>query len=161
MNWWRGLKRTICGELIPTDKELFEFIYKEYYLEFMNYDEENNRTRITKNFVPIDILKIAKYFGVDEDIIFSRFYYVHKKKYDYKIEKKPEVYFFKKRFKPDDKDKEDFEDEMHVIHFPYLSSILAKLKYEEEKFYISLFISIIAVLISFGSLLALLLTKSS
>jgi len=135
---------------MPTDKEIFEFIHEKYYLEFMNYDKENNKTRITKNFVSIDISMIAKYFGVDNDIIFSRFHYLYKEKYDYKRKSGSDVHFFMNKLSGG----RNFEDEIHVVHYPYLTSILAKLEYEEEKFYTSTIISIIAVIISFGSFIA-------
>ncbi|MCF8002469.1 MAG: hypothetical protein K9K76_11530 [Halanaerobiales bacterium] len=51
------MKRKRYGELIPTDKEIFEFVHENYYLKFMNYDEEKNGTRIDKNYVPIDIYR--------------------------------------------------------------------------------------------------------
>jgi len=156
MRFIREWKKKIYGQLLPTDKEIFDFIYKEYYVEFMNYDKENNKTRITKNYISIDISKIAKHFGVDNDIIFSRFYYVYKEKYDYQRENRPDVYFFMNKLEGN----KNFEDEIHLVHFPYLTSILAKLEYDEEKFHISTLISIIAVIISFGSLLMLLINKS-
>lgn len=74
MNLWRKWKRKIYGELIPTDKEIFEFVYEEYYLKFINYDREKNKTRITKNFVPIDI---SKRFQEIEIMIFKLLYLSH------------------------------------------------------------------------------------
>ena len=66
----------------PTDLEIFEYIYDEYYDDFVVFDREKNKTRETKNFISLDIEKIAKHFRVDKDIIFARLYYVYKKRYD-------------------------------------------------------------------------------
>ena len=63
----------------PTDLEIFEYIYDKYYDEFIDFNRDINKTRITKNFISLDVEKIAKHFGVDKDIIFSRFYCVFKK----------------------------------------------------------------------------------
>jgi hypothetical protein len=131
MKFIRYFKKITKGKLLPTDKEIFEFVYKEYYDEFINFDRNNNNTRETKNFIPIDIEKIANNFGVDKDIIFSRFYYYFKEKYDYKKDIGGDVHFFLKIS----------GDEMHVVHFPYLTSILAEMRYNDEKFHISIWIS--------------------
>lgn len=137
----RSLKKKIKGKLLPTDKEIFEFTYKEYYDEFVDFKKEKNNNRQTKNFVPIDIEKMADHFGVDKDMIFSRFYHFYKDKYDYKNENGTNVSFFLKKL----------GEEMHLVHFSYLTSILAKLRYEDEKFNTSLWISIFAVIIAFLS----------
>lgn len=148
INFFRKLKRKIYGQLLPTDKEIFEFVYDNYYNEFTNFDKEKNKTRITKNFIPIDIEMISKHFGVDEDIIFTRFYYVFKERYDYSKEFNGDVHFFKKSFG----ECEEEETELNVVHFPYLISILSEMRYKEEKFHITTIISILALFIAFISI---------
>jgi len=137
----RHVKKIFAGKLLPTDKEIFEFTYKKYYDEFIDFKKGEKNNRQTKNFIPINTEEIADHFGVDKDIIFSRFYHYYKDKYDYKKENGTNVSFFLNKL----------EKEKHVVHFPYLTSILAKLRYEDEKFNISILISIFAVIIAFLS----------
>ncbi len=59
---------------IPTDFEILKMIYQDYYGDFSNYSK-SNPSRSCKNYVPIDIRKIANKLNVDGDIIFGRLYY--------------------------------------------------------------------------------------
>jgi hypothetical protein len=54
---------------LPTDLDILNEIYNRYYNDFAKYDHDESIRR-NKLHVPIDIAVIAKYLGVDEDIIF-------------------------------------------------------------------------------------------
>jgi len=132
----------------PTDLEILEYVYNKYYDDFIAFDRNTNKIRITKNFVPLDIEKIAKHFQVDRDIIFSRFYYVFKEKYDYKKENGHNVSFFLMKLS------EEGRGELNLINFPYMTSILAELREKNKKDYLHIKISAIAVIIALISLIS-------
>ncbi len=52
----------------PTDLEIFNSIYNRYYETFSSFEADPS-SRVSKNFVPIDIEAIAKDLKVDVDII--------------------------------------------------------------------------------------------
>lgn len=66
---------------VPTDLEILNVIYEQYYDEFSSYDK-NSPTRSSKIYVPIDIGAIARRLH-DGDIVFGRLYYHLEKKYGY------------------------------------------------------------------------------
>jgi hypothetical protein len=134
----------------PTDLQILQFIYNEYYKSFSSFVKENP-TRVTKMYVPIDVDMIGEHFKIDGDIIFGRLYYHLNHKYSYKPDQNVSVDFFANTMRA-----ENGKTDMHCVHFPYLASVLADLKDENKKFWwsavlaiASLIISVIAIAISF------------
>jgi len=125
---------------VPTDLEMLEYIYQTYYCEYEKYEIEPS-SRQTKIFIPIDCLKIAEHFGVDRDIVFGRLYYHLENKYGYIR---------------DDKDKSVVNffafDLNKSVNFPYLASVLADLKDQDNRFNKTKNISIFAIIIAIASL---------
>jgi hypothetical protein len=133
---------------IPTDLELLNAIYKRYYNEYIWYPKDeyevtqhpkDKRIRSTKNFVPIDCLKIAEDLGVDGDIVFGRLYLHLNKKYGYENKDGSSSPFFTLKIANDD----------HCVNFPLLSSALASLKSEDRKFNITNYIALAGVFVTF------------
>jgi len=129
---------------LPTDLKMLDTIYERYYKTFAAFSEDN-KNRTTKNFVSIDIKKIAEDMKVDPDIIFGRLYYHMEQKYGYKQEDGSNVHFFTLAIGND----------RHCINFPYMASVLAELREKNRKYRIattiaifSLFVSVIALLLS-------------
>ena len=56
---------------IPTDEMLLATIYKRNLKAFSEWSEEN-KTRVSKIWVPIDIDVLGKKFGCDPELIFGR-----------------------------------------------------------------------------------------
>jgi len=121
----------------PTDLEIFNSIYNRYYETFTSF-EKNPSSRVSKNFVPIDIAAIAKDLKVDGDIIFGRLYYHLEDKYGYNRQNGARVHFFAL----------NMESDHHVINFPFLGSILANLRQEDRKFRIATISAIVALFVS-------------
>jgi hypothetical protein len=90
--------------------------------------------------ISIDIRQIAKDFSVDEEIIFGRLYYHLEEKYSYKRDDGTSVSFF-------------INDEKHYINFPYMSSVLARLRDENRKHWMPVMISIASLVISIAAFL--------
>jgi hypothetical protein len=126
---------------LPTDLQILNLIYKCYYGYYREFTVENPN-RKTKNFVPIDITKIAKELGVDEDIIFGRLYYNLDRKYSYTREGSSPVRFFLN----------SMDDELHCVNFPYLASVLAALRDESQRYLVATSVSVISLIISLISL---------
>ena len=125
---------------VPTDLEILEYIYKNYYQVFESFDRSNPQ-RDAKIYVPIDCKDIGNHFKVDSDIIFGRLYYHLEKKYSYSSDNAT-VHFFANRLKEDIK----------CINFPYMASVLSELQDNQRKFTFSLVVSVIAISLSSLSL---------
>lgn len=122
----------------PTDLELLDYIYNYYYELYTKWDEEENKERQSKIYVPIDCQRIASHFGVDRDVVFGRLYYHLERKYGYRQDDGSSVHFF--AFKVGNENK--------CIHFPYLSSVLADLRQEHKRFKLTVFLSTLAIILS-------------
>jgi hypothetical protein len=122
---------------IPTDLNILETIYNHYYDEFQSYDK-NNKKRVSKTYVPIDIHLIADQLQVDPEIIFGRLAMHLNKKYGYKNDNGSETPFFASVYSSD----------KNAINFPLLSSVMATLNDERRRQSQSFRISIVAIIIS-------------
>ncbi|QXG48968.1 hypothetical protein [Pseudomonas viridiflava] len=125
---------------LPSDRAILERIYKLYYEEFKNYSSGDSNGRRSKIYVPIDCKMIAQDFDVDADIIFGRLYYHLQKKHGYTNEDGSKVVFFDKVTR-----------EEHCINFPLMSSVLAGLQEDANKFRTATWISTCALTVSIAT----------
>ena len=130
---------------LPTDLQILNAIYERYYEIFARY-EPGDESRLTKDYVPIDVEAIAKDLRVDSDIVFGRLYYHLNKKHGYRAEVGGHVPFFDLRTGP---------DEIHTVHLSLLASVLADLRDRAKKYKTatwiasaSLVVSVLAISIS-------------
>lgn len=123
---------------LPTDLEILNVIYNDYYEEFSNYMKEKNNTRSVKIYVPINIDKIAEKLNVDGDIIFGRLYYHLEKKYGYRNEDESNVHFFARVL----------DGDIHCINFPLMASILADLRDNKKRYYTAITIAVGSLIVS-------------
>ncbi len=126
---------------IPTERELLLEIYRVNYDSFKAYSEQN-KTRSTKIWVPINLEMLARKFRTDPDIIFGRLYYHLNEKYSHTASDGSKAEFFAIRIGGDN----------HCVNFPYLSSILGGLQDEQRKFVIATGIACISLLLSIVSI---------
>ncbi len=119
---------------LPTEINLLEKIYKLYYNDFKN--KQNQRDSIL--YVPIDVDIIAEKLGSDGEIIFGILHYHLDFKYRYQQSDRAFVHLFA-RIVGNDK---------HCINFPYMVSVLAGLQSERRKHNIATILAIISVVIS-------------
>ena len=127
---------------IPTDLEILTAIYERYYKVFSSYSE-NAADRSTKAYVPVDLEKIAKELDSDPYIIFGRLYNYLDRKYGYKNDDGSKVPLFILRLK----------DDVNCVHFPLMTSVLADLQLESNKFQRATIFSTISAIVSIISLL--------
>lgn len=59
---------------LPTDLQILEAIYNEYYEPYSNFSKGEENGRDSKAYMPIDIDLIASKLNVDAGIIFGRLY---------------------------------------------------------------------------------------
>ena len=124
---------------LPTDLEILNRIYDGYYETFV----KDKPSRSSKNYIPIDIDRLAEDLRVDAEIIFGRLYYHLDKKHGYKQEDGSVVHLFTLKI----------GDESECVHFPYLASVLAELRSESRKLLTATGIAIISLIVAAVSLL--------
>ncbi|MEL7107694.1 MAG: hypothetical protein AAGJ68_13300 [Pseudomonadota bacterium] len=122
---------------IPTDEHLLAMIYKNNLKAFSDWSEDN-KTRVAKIWVPIDIDAMAKKYRCDPDLIFGRLYYHMNEKYGSSTGDGQDVNFFNMRLAND----------RHVVNFPLLTSVLANLQDERKRFIISTRLAALSLVIS-------------
>lgn len=122
---------------IPTDEMLLATIYKRNLKAFSEWSEEN-KTRVTKIWVPIDIDVLGKKFGCDPELIFGRLYYHMNGKYGSSTGDGQDVNFFNMRLAND----------RHVVNFPLLTSVLADLQDNRKRFIVSTRLAALSLVVS-------------
>ena len=127
---------------IPTDQALLEEIYRRYLRDFSDWSEDN-KTRVTKIWVPIDIDRLAKKYRCDPDLIFGRFYYHFNEKYGSSTGDGQDVNFFNMRLGQD----------RHVVNFPLLASVLADLQNDHKRFIVSTRLAALSLVVSSVSIM--------
>ena len=122
---------------IPTDETLIAIIYKRYLKTFSDFSDDE-KSRVTKIWVPIDIDELARKFRCDPDLIFGRLYYHMNEKYGSSTGDGQEVNFFNMRLGSD----------RHVVNFPLLVSVLADLQDNRKRFIISTRLAALSLVVS-------------
>lgn len=127
---------------LMSDRALLDQIYNDYYATFCDFGDDN-KTRSSKVYVPIDCVKLAQYFDIDEDIVFGRLYYHLDKKHGYIQSDGVQVPLFSIRSGTD----------RHVIHFPLLAAVLANMQESNFRFILPIVLSSTALVLSVASFL--------
>lgn len=122
---------------IPTDETLLAAIYNKYLKTFSDWSDDN-KTRVAKIWVPIDIDALGKKYRCDPDLIFGRLYYHMNEKYGSSTGDGQNVNFFNMRLAND----------RHVVNFPLLTSVLADLQDNRKRFIISTRLAALSLVVS-------------
>lgn len=130
---------------IPTDLKILNLIYDNYYEDFCVYSKDKKRE--SKIYVPINIAQIATTLEVDNDIVFGRLYYHLNEKYKYKNTDGSSVEFFAL----------SIGNDRHCINFPYLASVLARLREQHHQYLTANVIASVSIIIAISSLIISLL----
>ena len=128
---------------IPTEREVLRCIYDTYEASF-----PVEGPSVGKVMIAIDIEAVASKLGCDKHILFGYLYYHLDHKYRYSTGGNSSVHLFAPKV----------GDLRHAINLPYLAAILAGQDQEHSKFIWSLGISLVALALSVGAIVAQLLT---
>ncbi len=128
---------------IPTEREVLRCIYDTYVGSF-----PVEGPSVGKVMIAIDIEAIAQKLDCDKHILFGYLYYHLDHKYRYTAGENASVHLFAPKA----------GDLRHAINLPYLAAILAGQDQEHSKFIWSLGISLFALALSVGAIVAQLVT---
>ena len=131
---------------LPTDLEILECIYTEYYEDFASYTKNS---RAAKVYVPVDFDRIGRKLGVDGDIPFGRLYYFLNSKFQIELSSGNVTQLFETSVGG------DANKSKNAVQFVLLASVLSEMKIEHKKhitnitiLWMSLVISLAALFIS-------------
>ncbi|GAA3988178.1 hypothetical protein GCM10022279_09110 [Comamonas faecalis] len=124
---------------IPTERQVLRCIY-DAYEPFFPVEGSN----IGKVMVAIDIEAVAKKLGTDKHVLFGYLYYHLDHKYRYQTGENSYVHLFAPKA----------GELRHAINLPYLAAILAGQDQEHSKFAWSLGVSLVALALSVGAIIA-------
>ncbi len=133
----------------PTDRQILQKIYDRYYGEFVAWTP-TNQVRSAKMYVPIDIQRLSREFGIDADILFGRLYYVLDHRHGYKREDGSTVPFFTRQAGED----------INAVHFPMLASVLAEMREEADRFRLATLISGVSAIIAISAVAVSILLRA-
>lgn len=129
---------------IPTERQVLRCIYDTYEPVFPVEGSTSGKV-----FVQIDIELIAKQLGCDKNVLFGYLYYHLDHKYRYSSGEKMSVHLFTPRA----------GELSNAINLPYLAAILAGADQEHSKFAWSLGVSLVALALSIGAIIAQLVSS--
>lgn len=124
---------------IPTERQVLRCIYDAYEPSF-----PVEGPSIGKVMVAIDLDAVAKKLGTDKHVLFGYLYYHLDHKYRYQTGENRSVHLFAPTA----------GDLRHAINLPYLAAILAGQDQEHSKFAWSLGVSLVALALSVGAIIA-------
>lgn len=128
---------------IPTEREVLRCIYDMYEESF-----PVEGPSIGTVMVAIDLGAVAKKLCCDKHILFGYLYYHLDHKYRYSTGENSSVHLFAPKV----------GELRHAINLPYLAAILAGQDQEHSKFIWSLGVSLVALSLSVGAIIAQLVT---
>ena len=128
---------------IPTERQVLRCIYDMYESSF-----PIKGPSIGKVFIEIDIEVVAAKLSCDKHILFGYLYYHLDHKYRYKTGENSSTHLFTPQA----------GELRHAINLPYLAAILAGQDQEHSKFIWSLGVSLVALALSVGAIVAQILT---
>jgi hypothetical protein len=127
---------------LPTDLKVLEAIFERYYRVFTEYYEGRDTTRESKVYVPIDVEIVARDLDVDPDLLFARLYHHLQGKYGYEKDGASVPFFSLAVGKKD----------RHCVHFPYLASVLATMRDEQQRHDAGMRIALVSLVLSIVSI---------
>jgi len=131
---------------IPTEREVLRCIYDMYESK---YCAEAKPLSLQQVMFEIDFDAVSKKLGCNKYLLFGYLYYHLDHKYRYPTGENAYVHLFAPAA----------GDLRHVVNFPYLAAILAALDQEHSKFTWSLGVSLVALALSVGAIIAQLISS--
>lgn len=130
---------------IPTEREILREIYEMYKSQYP-FKPENGP--IGQVFIPLNMDKLSNNLNIDKHLLFGYLNTHLDHKYCYKTGENSYVRLFSSAV----------GSQRHAINFPYLAAILADRDQEHSKFAWSLGVSLVALALSVGAIIAQLIS---
>ena len=132
---------------LPTDRKILKCIYEMYELDYPG--KENGEARGKNDpYLPIKVHDVAARLGCSAEMLFGLLYYHLDAKYRYEQGSDSMVHLFSLKL----------GSEIHCVNFPYLAAVLAEKDTEHKRQLWSLAISLMALVLSFASIVVHLLS---
>lgn len=132
---------------IVTDREILRCIYDMYQQQYPGPELPGGK-RKNDPYLPISVREVAAKLGTSPEMLFGRLYYHLDAKYRYKDSEGAETHLFAMKV----------GEQMHCVHFPYLSATLAEHEAKHRQFWWTLWISIAALILSAASIISQIVT---
>lgn len=126
---------------IPTERKVLRCIYD---MNETKYLEEAQQAHLNQIMVPIDLDAVSSKLGCSKYLLFGYLYYHLDHKHRYKSGENASVHLFAPKAGP----------LQNAVNFPYLAAILAGHDQEHSKFAWSLGVSLVALALSVGAIVA-------
>jgi len=125
---------------LPTDRYVLECIFNMYKSKYPGAIGASGRPE-NDPYMAIDLVAVARKLGCTPELLFGRLYYYLNQKYRCQPDGGAEVILFAPKV----------GDKCDAVNFPYLGAILAGQNQDLLRFTISLFVSILAFVVSVAS----------
>lgn len=132
---------------LPTDRRILECIYQMYQDAYPGKEPGETRGK-NDPYLPINITDVATRLGCLPELLFGRLYYHLDAKYRYEQDDGAQVHLFSLKV----------GSERHCVNFPYLVAVLAEKDEEHSRQLWSVWLSIAALVLSVGAIVAQLVT---
>jgi len=129
------------SEKIPTERQVLRCIYDMY---LPHYPFQPEKGPIGQVMIPVDLEAVAMRLGTDKYLLFGYLNSYLDHKYRHKTGENSFIHLFAPVA----------GDMRHAVNFPYLAAILAGHDQEHSKFAWSLGVSLIALALSVGAIIA-------
>ena len=127
------------GTFLPTERDVLRGIYDMYEASYPGEKPGENDPSL-----PIDVRAMAAKLNCKPELLFGYLYYFLEYKYRHKTGENAYISLFAPRA----------GTMRHAVNFPYLAAILAGHDQEHSKFRLSLILSLVALALSVGAIVA-------
>jgi hypothetical protein len=131
------------GTSLPTERQVLRRIYEMYESSY-----PGERPGIGETLIPINIRAVAEGLGCKPELLYGYLYYHLDHKHRYASGENAHVHLFTSQA----------GGLRHAVNFPYLAAILAAQDQEHSKYRWSLGVSLVALALSVGAIVAQLVT---
>lgn len=137
------IELAVMGTSLPTERQVLRCIYDMYESSY-----PGKLAGVGGTMIPIDIHAVAPRLRCKPELLFGYLYYHLDHKHRYSSGENAHVHLFAPRA----------GELHHAVNFPYLAAILAAQDQEHSKFIWSLGVSLVALALSVGAIVAQLVT---
>lgn len=128
---------------LPTDQQIMQCIFEMYAQEYP-HPKGAPKTERARVYVPIDVAAVAAKLRCDAELTFGRLYYHLDTKHGYSQDDGAKVHLFALKV----------GNERHCVNYPYLAALLAEKKLKHWRFWLTLTVSVVVLIVSVAAIVA-------